>query len=54
MSVPDKLLVVDIIRKMPVVIALTVPFGLAFGLMAGGVLVSPWNPRGQPAVVEPA
>jgi len=40
--------VVGIIGKIPVVISLTV----TFGLIAGGVLVSLCKTRGQPAVVE--
>jgi hypothetical protein len=40
--------------KIPVVILLAVTFGLNFGLIAAGELVSPWKTRGQPAVVEPS
>ena len=39
--------------KIPVVISLTVTFGLTLGRIAGAVLVSQWKTRGQPAVVEP-
>ena len=44
-----KIFLVGIIGKIPPVISLSV----TFGLIAGGVLVSLWKTRGQPAVVEP-
>ena len=46
----SKIFLVGIIGKTPAVISLSV----TFGLIAGGVLVSLWKTRGQPAVVEPA
>jgi tellurite resistance protein TerC len=45
----SKIFLVGIIGKIPAVISL----GVTFGLIAGGVLVSLWKTRGQPAVVEP-
>lgn len=39
---------VGIIGKMPAVMSLSV----TFGLISGGVLVSLWKTRGQPAVAE--
>jgi tellurite resistance protein TerC len=45
----SKIFLVGIIGKIPAVISLSV----TFGLIAGGVLVSLWKTRGQPAVVEP-
>jgi tellurite resistance protein TerC len=44
-----KIFLVGIIGKIPPAISLSV----TFGLIAGGVLVSLWKTRGQPAVVEP-
>jgi len=44
-----KIFLVGIIGKMPPVISLSV----TFGLIAGGVLVSLWKTRGQPATVAP-
>jgi tellurite resistance protein TerC len=45
----SKIFLVGIIGKIPPAISLSV----TFGLIAGGVLVSLWKTRGQPAVVEP-
>jgi tellurite resistance protein TerC len=45
----SKIFLVGIIGKVPPVISLSV----TFGLIAGGVLVSLWKTRGQPAAVEP-
>lgn len=42
-------IVVALLAFDPSVISLSV----TFGLIAGGVLVSLWKTRGQPAVVEP-
>jgi tellurite resistance protein TerC len=42
-------MVLVFIGKIPAAISLSV----TFGLIAGGVLVSPWKTRGQPAVAEP-
>ena len=42
-----KIFLVGIIGKIPPAISLTV----TFGLIAGGVLVSLWKTRGQPAAV---
>jgi len=44
-----KIFLVGITGKIPPAISLSV----TFGLIAGGVLVSLWKTRGQPAVVEP-
>jgi len=44
----SKIFLVGIIGKIPAVISLSV----TFGLIAGGVLVSLWKTRGQPAVAE--
>ena len=44
----SKIFLVGIIGKIPPAISLSV----TFGLIAGGVLVSLWKTRGQPAVVE--
>ena len=44
----SKIFLVGVIGKIPPVISLSV----TFGLIAGGVLVSLWKTRGQPAVVE--
>lgn len=44
----SKIFLVGIIGKIPAVISLSV----TFGLIAGGVLASLWNTRGQPAVAE--
>jgi tellurite resistance protein TerC len=44
-----KIFLVGIIGKIPAVISLTV----TFSLIAGGVLVSLWKTRGQPAAVDP-
>ena len=46
----SKIFLVGIIGKIPPAISLSV----TFGLIAGGVLVSMWKTRGQPAVTEPA
>ena len=46
----SKIFLVGIIGKIPAVISL----GVTFGLIAGGVVVSLWKTRGEPAVVEPA
>ena len=46
----SKIFLVGIIGKIPPVISLSV----TFGLIAGGVLVSLWKTREQPAVVAPA
>jgi tellurite resistance protein TerC len=46
----SKIFLVGITGKIPAVISLSV----TFGLIAGGVLVSLWKTRGQPAVVEAA
>ena len=45
----SKIFLVGVIGKIPPVISLSV----TFGLIAGGVLVSLWKTRGQPAVVQP-
>ncbi len=45
----SKIFLVGIIGKIPPVISLSV----TFGLIAGGVLVSLWKTRGQPAFIEP-
>jgi len=45
-----KIFLVGITGKIPPTISLSV----TFGLIAGGVLVSLWKTRGQPAAVEPA
>jgi tellurite resistance protein TerC len=45
----SKIFLVGIIGKIPAVISLSV----TFGLIAGGVLVSMYKTRGQPALVEP-
>jgi tellurite resistance protein TerC len=45
----SKIFLVGIIGKIPPVISLSV----TFGLIAGGVLVSLWKTRGQPAIVAP-
>ena len=44
----SKIFLVGVIGKIPPVISLSV----TFGLIAGGVLVSLWKTRGQPAVVQ--
>jgi len=44
----SKIFLVGIIGKIPAVLSLSV----TFGLIAGGVLVSLWKTRGQPAVAE--
>jgi tellurite resistance protein TerC len=44
----SKIFLVGVIGKIPAVISLSV----TFGLIAGGVLVSLWKTRGQPAVAE--
>ena len=46
----SKIFLVGIIGKIPPAISL----GVTFGLIAGGVLVSLWKTRGQPALTEPA
>ncbi len=43
-----KIFLDGLIRKIPAVISLSE----TFGLIAGGVLVSLWKTRGQPAVAE--
>jgi len=45
----SKIFLVGITGKIPAVISLSV----TFGLIAGGVLVSLWKTRGEPAVAEP-
>jgi tellurite resistance protein TerC len=44
----SKIFLVGIIGKIPVVI----PLSVTFGLIAGGVLVSLWKARGLPAVTK--
>ncbi len=46
----SKIFLVGLIGKIPALISLSV----TFGLIAGGVLVSLWKTRGQPAAGEPA
>ncbi|MGV8804489.1 MAG: TerC family protein [Polaromonas sp.] len=44
----SKILLLDVIGKMPAVVSL----GVTFGLIAGGVIVSLWKTRGQQPVLE--
>ena len=46
----SKIFLVGLVGKMPAAVSLTV----TFGLIAGGVLVSMWKTRGQPARAEAA
>jgi tellurite resistance protein TerC len=46
----SEIFLMGIVGKMPAVISLSV----TFGLIAGGVLLSLWKTRGQPAVAEAA